>query len=101
MRFSFGRLETEHPVHRECINKFGDNMGNEVWRAINNAFDVMPLAAVIDGVVGSSFFKFAFRKASSRFFVVMVGYHHHGSALLLQPSTAYQSHCHNPTNKAV
>lgn len=26
-------------------------MGNEVWRAINNAFDVMPLAALVDGLV--------------------------------------------------
>lgn len=28
-------------------------MGNDVWRAINSAFDVMPLAALIDGMVGA------------------------------------------------
>lgn len=78
-------------------------MGNEVWRAINNAFDVMPLAAVIDGVVTISFIfaKFGFARFFPRSSVAMVGYHHHGSALLFQPSTASQSHCPNPTNKAV
>ncbi|KAJ8985300.1 hypothetical protein NQ317_007087 [Molorchus minor] len=37
-------------VHNgECILKFGEKLGNEVWMSINNAFDVMPLAAKIDG----------------------------------------------------
>ncbi|GFU77152.1 hypothetical protein TNCV_4330461 [Trichonephila clavipes] len=37
--------------YRECLTKFGDWFGNEVWNAINDCFDVMPLAAVVDGMV--------------------------------------------------
>lgn len=36
-------------VSRECLDKFGEAIGLDVWTAVNNAFDVMPLAAVIDG----------------------------------------------------
>nr|CAH7728330.1 unnamed protein product [Callosobruchus chinensis] len=35
--------------YKECLLKLGDKLGNEVWNAINNAFDVMPVAAVVDG----------------------------------------------------
>lgn len=38
-------------VCSECINKFGNNLGNKVWTAVNNVFDVMPLAAVIDAKI--------------------------------------------------
>ncbi|CAF3444995.1 unnamed protein product [Rotaria socialis] len=33
---------------KECIGKFGDILGKEVWDSINSVFDVLPLAAVID-----------------------------------------------------
>jgi len=33
---------------RECLTKFGEKLGREVWNAVNEVFDVMPLAAVID-----------------------------------------------------
>lgn len=36
---------------RECLGKFGDALGKEVWEAINSVFDVLPLAAVIDDQV--------------------------------------------------
>jgi hypothetical protein len=33
---------------RECLVKFGEAIGKEIWEAINSVFDVLPLAAVID-----------------------------------------------------
>ena len=37
-----------HFVVSECIQKFGEKDGQEVWEATNRAFDAMPIAAVID-----------------------------------------------------
>lgn len=36
---------------RECINKFREKLAADVWTAINNVFDVMPIAGVIDNRV--------------------------------------------------
>ena len=33
---------------RECLNKFGDSIGLQLWEAINDCFDVMPVAATVD-----------------------------------------------------
>ena len=33
---------------RECLEKFGDDIGTQVWDAVNECFDVMPLAATVD-----------------------------------------------------
>lgn len=33
------------------MEKFGDQVGERVWETINECFDVMPLAAVIDNKV--------------------------------------------------
>jgi len=33
--------------HAECINKFGRELGQNVWEEINNVFDVLPLAAIV------------------------------------------------------
>lgn len=32
----------------ECLRKFGNDLGEEVWEATNKAFDTMPIAAVLD-----------------------------------------------------
>jgi len=32
----------------QCTNRFGDQLGHQVWEAVNRSFDRMPLAAVID-----------------------------------------------------
>lgn len=37
--------------YRECVLKFGAKIGNDVWHAINTAFNAMPVAAVIDNKI--------------------------------------------------
>ncbi|KAK2170289.1 hypothetical protein LSH36_3g04007 [Paralvinella palmiformis] len=34
--------------HGECLNKFGDSIGEQIWQAINECFDCMPIAATVD-----------------------------------------------------
>ena len=38
---------------RECLEKFGDDIGAQVWDAVNECFDVMPIAATVDDRVSS------------------------------------------------
>lgn len=34
--------------HQECIRKFGERLGANVWNAVNEVFDCMPVAAIVD-----------------------------------------------------
>ncbi|XP_046355984.1 serine/threonine-protein phosphatase with EF-hands pef-1-like isoform X1 [Haliotis rufescens] len=35
----------------ECLSKFGDSVGQQIWDAVNECFDCMPIAATIDDKV--------------------------------------------------
>lgn len=35
----------------ECVSKYGDTEGPKIWNAVNQVFDVLPLAAVVDDKV--------------------------------------------------
>ncbi|CAK1544275.1 unnamed protein product [Leptosia nina] len=37
--------------HAECLAKYGENEGGRIWNAINQVFDALPLAAVVDDKV--------------------------------------------------
>lgn len=37
----------------ECLEKFNDEIGAQVWEAVNECFDVMPIAATVDDRVGA------------------------------------------------
>ncbi|KAJ4445182.1 hypothetical protein ANN_06983 [Periplaneta americana] len=41
-------VQIQFTFRTECINKFGEVLGNRVWEAVNEVFDHMPFAAVID-----------------------------------------------------
>ena len=46
--YIYSDCESVYFSSRECIEKFGAELGLEVWEATNKAFDTMPIAAVID-----------------------------------------------------
>ena len=34
--------------HHECVLKFGNSIGDQIWEAINQVFDSMPVCGVVD-----------------------------------------------------
>ncbi|XP_043197114.1 uncharacterized protein LOC122367774 isoform X2 [Amphibalanus amphitrite] len=44
-------IQQTFTFQKECITKFGKITGPEVWEAVNECFDAMPLAAVIDNKI--------------------------------------------------
>lgn len=41
-------VQQNFTFYNECMNKLGEFYGMQVWNAINECFDVMPIAAVVD-----------------------------------------------------
>lgn len=63
---------------RECCLKLGEKLGNDLWNAVNNAFDTMPIAATVDGKVSSCLGVFTdnnYELVYERYFVVMEVFH--------------------------
>ena len=42
------RVQEQFTFRKECLDKFGNNLGLQVWEAFNKVFDVMPICAIID-----------------------------------------------------
>ncbi len=41
-------IQKMYTFYDECLNKFGNDLGELVWEEINNVFDVLPFAAIVD-----------------------------------------------------
>lgn len=41
-------IQQQFTFYRECLDKFGDTGGNQLWEAFNQVFDVMPICAIVD-----------------------------------------------------
>ena len=44
-------IQSTYSYHRECLSKYGDEVGEKIWQLTNRIFDTLPLCAVIDGAV--------------------------------------------------
>ncbi|XP_065162501.1 uncharacterized protein [Atheta coriaria] len=42
------KVQIKDCFRRECLQKFGSTLGFQVWDAVNEAFDCLPVAAVVD-----------------------------------------------------
>jgi hypothetical protein len=41
-------VQKHNSFHKECIHKYGEKLGQNVWQIINSVFDKLPLSVIID-----------------------------------------------------
>ena len=41
-------FQKQHKFQKECLNKYGQQTGLKVWQSINDVFDQLPIAVIID-----------------------------------------------------
>ena len=44
-------IQIKYTYRRECLAKYGEQYGQQVWDLTNRTFDHMPLCAVVDGTI--------------------------------------------------
>ena len=44
-------IQRQYTFHAECRAKFGDVLGEQIWEEVNDVFDHLPLAAVVDNKI--------------------------------------------------
>lgn len=44
-------IQKMYHFYNECLMKFGEVLGEQVWEEVNKVFDLLPLAAVVDNKI--------------------------------------------------
>lgn len=43
------QLQVKYSYKQECTNKYGNDWGERIWKLTNELFDLLPVAATVDG----------------------------------------------------